>query len=533
MYRTLKILLISFVLIQLNAQELELGKSYQQYSKALACFVNVLNYDKNNSEAYYFLGKYYLIKNDIDSAEKYFTQGIEKNEDDLLNYVGMTGVALLRNDSTTVDDLLAKLIDQGEREPETFAELADIFHLIGNPYNKKGISFLTSPEIEFEKNDMFYLNLGNLYLSVNKASEARESYQNALDINKNLAAAYLGIGEVYLRINAYKDAEEYLKKALQVNSSFTPVYNSFADLYNDTKQYDKAVESYEKYLASCERDSTKLSKYATLLFLDKKYKEAIKIITENENQGTLSAQDLHILSYCYYYTDNYSEGIPAFLKYAKLNTSKEFSSNDYEFLGKLYEKSGKDSMAINCLLQAIDLDSTKYGLHGDIALIYIKDKKWESAAKHFKLKNEIGKNKLNIREYFEYGRALMLTKDFMDADSLFSKIILTYPDLPLAYLMKARARASIDTTSEEGLAKPYYENFIELAENSKDISKYKRDLIEAHSYLGYFYFLKKESKEFESEWKDRYRKNWNKVLILDPNNEQAQEAIKNIPKFKT
>lgn len=80
----------------------------------------------------------------------------------------------------------------------------------------------------------------------------------------------------------------------------------------------------------------------------------------------------------------------------------------------------------------------------------------------------------------------------------------------------ARSLAGLDPETTEGLAKPYYEQFIERT-NGK-VNNMKAELTEAWSYLGYYYILKNESLAA--------KKAWEKVRSYDPENKQATEALK-------
>ena len=76
-------------------------------------------------------------------------------------------------------------------------------------------------------------------------------------------------------------------------------------------------------------------------------------------------------------------------------------------------------------------------------------------------------------------------------------------------------KSNFDPESEQGLAQPFYEKFINLS--STDTSKFKKELIEAYSYLGYYFFIKND--------KASSLENWLKVYALDPENAQAKRAI--------
>jgi tetratricopeptide (TPR) repeat protein len=97
-------------------------------------------------------------------------------------------------------------------------------------------------------------------------------------------------------------------------------------------------------------------------------------------------------------------------------------------------------------------------------------------------------------------------------------VIKSKPDLPTGYLFRARVNASMDSTSEKGLARPYYEKLLTLIES--DTAKYRKEIVESYSYLGYYYYLQNDIPTAKSYFQ--------KVLVLDPENPQAKEAVKKL-----
>ena len=92
------------------------------------------------------------------------------------------------------------------------------------------------------------------------------------------------------------------------------------------------------------------------------------------------------------------------------------------------------------------------------------------------------------------------------------------PDLAVAYFWKARVNTNFDPESKLGLAKPFYEQFIEKA--AADNGKFKKELIESYQYLGYYYYLQEDNAKSITYWQE--------VLKLDPENKQATEVIKQL-----
>jgi hypothetical protein len=101
------------------------------------------------------------------------------------------------------------------------------------------------------------------------------------------------------------------------------------------------------------------------------------------------------------------------------------------------------------------------------------------------------------------------------------------PDFEPAYLFRARVYANLDPDTKEGLAKPFYDIVLEKA--AADTVKYAKDIMEAYNYLGYYYLVNKQYCDSLVYW--------DKIVTLDPANENAQSAIKDLkprcPEFKS
>jgi len=91
------------------------------------------------------------------------------------------------------------------------------------------------------------------------------------------------------------------------------------------------------------------------------------------------------------------------------------------------------------------------------------------------------------------------------------------PDLAIAYFWQARVQTNFDPESEQGLARPHYEQF--LLVSKEDTTRFKKELIEAYSYLGYYYYLTEDSSSEDY---------WLKVEAIDPENAQAKAALKEL-----
>ncbi len=87
--------------------------------------------------------------------------------------------------------------------------------------------------------------------------------------------------------------------------------------------------------------------------------------------------------------------------------------------------------------------------------------------------------------------------------------------MTVGYIWEANTKAQMDPESEQGLAKPYFEKVIE--KGSTNPEKNKKDLINAHKYLAYYSYLKKDYTTAKS--------NYEKWLTLSPGDKDAQDAL--------
>ena len=104
---------------------------------------------------------------------------------------------------------------------------------------------------------------------------------------------------------------------------------------------------------------------------------------------------------------------------------------------------------------------------------------------------------------------------------MFMRVTELQPAWPNGFLMRGNANANLDPGSKEGRAKPYYEQYLTLAEaDTANSAKLKSGMIEANKYLGYYYYLNKDIEKSKAYWK--------KVLLLEPTDKQALEVLKQL-----
>jgi len=524
--------LLIFFSANLLAQDISSGVRLirsEKLAEAKKYFISLLG-SKTSSEACFYLGEIFFQQQNLDSAKLFYEKGIEADKKFPLNYVGLVRINVIEGNSTQAEKNQNEAIDLGnEKNPEVYVVLSKAYSRIKE--YKKAIELLNNALKISTQHVNTYLALGKVYLEENNGTEAVKNFQKAIDVEPTNTEALTWKAKVYILINNYQSAISLLDEAIKNVPSFAPAYVELAELYYTMKNYSKAAENYSMYLANSEVTLEKKKRYAQILYLNKEYQKAIDILKEVNKIEPNNSSSVRIIAYSYLRLEDTENSMSYFQKFFEI-PSAEFSATDYENYADLLSKTGNDSLAIENYAKSLSLDSSKIELHSKMASLYFKNKKYSEAAKEYFLKERLTGKKLSLREYFDLGTALTVSGQFVEADSIFGEITKIKPDLPLGYLMRARVQSTVDSTQELGFAKPYYEKFIEVVSVSPDSTKYQKDLVEANSYLGYHYFLMKDDPAYKDIWRENYKKYWEKVLELEPENQQAKDALEGLKKIK-
>jgi len=482
-----------------------------KYNEAKHYFSSLLN-TKSGADACFYLGQIYFLEDKPDSAKAFYSKGIATNEDNPLNYAGMVKVNLAENDKSSADNNQAKALDITEKNPAVYIILAEAYSQSRVKNYDKSIEMLNNALKVDPKNADAYLEMGNDYLAKNNGTEAIKDYQKVIDSNPNNAEALTLKAGVYVLITNYSDAIPLLEKAISADSTYSPAYRTLAELYAATNDYTKAAEYYSKFIAASEITIDNQKRFAAILFLNKQYNEAINILKDIISRQPDNAVAIRTIAYSYLRLGDTPNSMDYFKKLFDMS-SVQYLPSDYENYADLLQKTGNDSLAVTYLYKVVDLDSTRKDILSDISVLQFKNKKWNGVIAALERKKDI-----TAQEYFDLGKAYYFIQNYPKADSTFHTLITKVPDLAIAYFWEARVKTNFDPESDSGLAKPFYEQFITLSK--EDTTKFKKELIEAYSYLGYYSYLKKDN--------EQSRAYWQKVYAIDPTNEQAIAALKNI-----
>lgn len=501
-----------------NVEDAVKAMDIEQYQKSKTILKGLIEAAPANAELYYYMGENYFRTEDDDSAAYFFNKGTAINALSPYCFVGLGEVALLNKDTATAKQNFqaAAAMNKG-KDFKTYL-------LIGKAYTQSNESrdlsaattYLAKAKLLEPKNAELYLALGDIALEQANGTEAARNYEQALTLNGKNPKPYVRQGQIYKRALNFEVSLDYFNKALAVDPNYPPAFRELGELYFKANKFEKAIDNYKRYVESTDNSVGTQVRYASFLFLNKDYKQTISIINDVLTKDTTKLLVYRLLGYSSYEMKDYPRALQGMNTFFLKADAKRLIPSDYAYLGKAQIKNKLDSIGILNIKKGIELDTTNLDLYNDLADAYYQAKRFaESAAA---LESKMSKKKLNAVESFSYGRALYFAKEYVKADSAFAGLTRLQPNFPTAYLYRGRINVTFDTDNQKGLAKPFYDKVIEL--QSVDPVKNKKDLIEAYSYLGDYYFQQKDTVQSKASWQ--------KVVEIDPENKQAAAVLKQL-----
>jgi tetratricopeptide (TPR) repeat protein len=521
----------------------------QQFDAAESAFNSLIKADPANGKNYYYSGENQLASYFIDTANISFKKigqqaaerynlGIAANPNEALNYIGLGKVSLIQNEIAFAKEnfakamafLPAKKTKSGLSKPDQatiLVRIAEAYVQVGTKDTALVFDLFRRAESLDNKNPDLFLFRGDYWIyTLNNGTRAAENYRRSQDFSPQSTRARLRLGQLYTQIKSYQDALGYYQDALAIDPSFAPAYLELGFLYAKTNQSDESKKYFKKYLEMSSSNIAAKRRYANMLIQTEDYKGAIEQITQIQAYDSVSYNDLNrALAYSYFEEKQYQQANYYITKFVDNSPVEKITSKDYQYFGRILVKNGLDSLAAIRLTQSFRLDTTNTDLLNEIAASYLKYKKYENAALTYQEK--ISRTGGSTNDYYKMARAYFDAKIWVQADSALAMVNRMSPDFEPAYLFRARVYANLDPDTKEGIAKPFYEKLLEKA--AVDSVKYNKDILEAYNYLGYYYLVNKQYCESISFW--------DKIAALEPTNENALSAIKDLktrcPEFKS
>jgi tetratricopeptide (TPR) repeat protein len=501
----------------------------------------------------YWLGKVYLSQGLSDSARLAFNDVKLKPDGGYLASIGLALLESLTGDSKKGQLELKRLYY--DKDLKNSYEKCQLGYAFGRTGDLKSCDELISQACAvLTDQPSVFMYAGNVYAELDLhykdgqlLGKACGKYEQVIYKDKQNIPARLAIAKAYTGGRNFSDARRLLQEVFSIDSTSLMGHKLMGELCYLTGNYTEASKNYTYYADRSKLDPSEMEKFVNILWFNKEYAKANKIIKQLLAMGSKSEVLLRLYAYTCAETKQGSEGLEAIRSFFNRRTvidSSRLIASDFDYYGRLLAATGKDSLAIIQYKKSLSLDSTQFNIYEQIAKSAEKMKDFVQAVEAY---NRLIKSKPNTPSsiFFQKGRNLMLLIDIAtvkadtaltngylrEAANSFEKVIELTPNSHLGYQWKGRALSALDPETTKGLAKECYLKAVSMLEAKNQPDKYRQDLIEGYRYLGYLNYLlyDKSKAEKNQDQMTTYKTEatvwWQKVLTLDPENTIAKQAL--------
>ena len=351
-----------------------------QVDRAIADFQKVLLILSNDAQAFFNLGRLYMIKGDRFRAIEMYGQGLTLKQNDLpanQNYALLLMQAGRISDAIVPLQRLRKLNDS---DVSTRATLIECYLKAGKQEEGKQETreFLALPNVASDDK----LKLAKLLLEEKQPDLAQPVLQQIVREAPDLTEAHATLGSLFLNLGHYKDATQQYKEAVRLAPQSPEYAMHFAECLILEKRYQDALQ-----FLNTVPEFGGLTEYrfkrALALYGMRLYGPAIALFEE------LDSKEPNLDLIQYYLAQAYNE--IAELQKAQAYGKKAIALNPnqasyYVVLGQILRKEGDDKTdeAISTLGKALKLDRSSAPAKQELALCYEKKRDYENAERLLK-----------------------------------------------------------------------------------------------------------------------------------------------------
>jgi len=230
-------------------------------------------------------------------------------------------------------------------------------------------------------------NLGNAYSKRGWLNEAIAQYCHALKLDPNFTQAYKNLASAYCQLEMFGQAIVQLKEALILEPKDASLYSQLGDVYDQMGNYEEAIFQYRKALKIKRKLAdahyglaTCYNKLGLVEDEIRAYKSALAV-----KPNMVAA--LVGLGNAYFGKKKYDAAIAQYKKAVRITPDDGMIRYN---LGAAYSNKDDYKQAVAAYLKAVELEPEMGDAHNGLAFAFYKLKKYDLAAKHIKVAEQLG-----------------------------------------------------------------------------------------------------------------------------------------------
>ncbi|MBO6117256.1 MAG: tetratricopeptide repeat protein [Bacteroidales bacterium] len=219
------------------------------YAKAENIYKQILDKDKNNAAALYYLSGIAFQKQDITKSIDYGKQAVKADQSNIWYKLQLTDVYLSSQNYDGAADIMESVVKQQPEVLEYWQQLVNIYHVKGD--FKGEISALDRTEKRFGINEWASMIKYNLYREKKDNAKAEQQILNLTKAYPTQSKYWSILAEMQMKQKNYDKAFEYYRKVEETDPDNDLLNFTYANYYL-VKQNDDSLYYYLQKAAAQE-----------------------------------------------------------------------------------------------------------------------------------------------------------------------------------------------------------------------------------------------------------------------------------------
>lgn len=347
-------------------------------NKAIKLLEEVLALDKGNSTARIYLSDEAQKQGDLYRGENLLTEGLSLSPENIPLREALGRFYLVQNKTDMAERQFSRIAEKGDASAAARFFLGRIEYS-KRQYEKAITHYKRAWEISEGTHAEAMNNLGLAWKEAGIIEEAKKAYKMALEAEPDYAVAAYNLGLLYLEEGELLPAQKSFEKSLTLNPLYSAAVYNLAVTYSRQGEDQRAIEAYQKVL---QMDPSSEKARLNLALLFKKSGDTELAIEQYRAAVTLSPEyssAWYNLALTHKEAGQIREAEEAYKKAIELEPENiKYLKN----LAVLYSRNGQTVLAEKTLKSALETAPSDTGLLYNLSVLLKKEEREEQALKH-------------------------------------------------------------------------------------------------------------------------------------------------------
>lgn len=543
------IVLVSVAFLSVHAQHaLEKGKNLIETGKAgEAIFIlkSVPSADAKFANARVLLAKAYLSVGKPDSAVGAAKDALDKNNKNPEAVIVLSQAYLNLNKKADAYTAMRKGL-KAMKDNVFLLTYLGTMHLNQDSTDQAIVDFSRAKEVD-PKHVPAYEGLGDVYVKLQGDAIAIMQYQEAVALDSSREELLYKLAKALMRERRYTEAANIYNHILKLEPDNPAVALELGNLYSAAKMYSHSARVLGPYVEKHLDDEGAWKTFNEALDNSNRYAIGFSVAEKILQIDPKLPKALRLAGKSAYHTRKYPEALG---HYQNLGKIESHTAEDFKYLGRIHYELEKYPLAVQFLEKSISMDSTQSDLYMDLGSVYMRLKSFDKACTQFE--REMLQDTTSVRATVNYALCTQQLGKWDLAKNALIKALKHRPNYIQGHYYLAKSYQGMDSVKA---AKREYETVITLVDTSR--SRYKNELADSYEFIAAFFLAEKNyqaalepiSRALQYKpksiqlilWnagtlnylgkREEAKREYEKVLKLDPNNPDAKKGLKFLELF--